>query len=148
MEQLRPAAEPAAQPPASGRRRERRDRGRARRGAGEPAMNPLRFAGVGSHAGGGSAFEPLMRAGAPIHGVIPLTPERRARRSGAIDYGPLCARYGVPLHEVADINGAGGLAAPGALQPHAPVVVGWGPKRPPAGPARAPLRPGAPASPV
>src|SRR5205807_1991924 len=138
LEQLRPAAEPAAQSPAHGRRRDRRDRGRPRRGAGEPAMKPLRFAWVGFHAEGGPAFEALMQAGAPIHGVITLTPERRARRSGAIDYGPLCARYGVPLHEVADINGPDGLAALGALPPDVPFVIGCGPivrAAPPAAPA-------------
>src|SRR5438874_1195542 len=96
-------------------------------------MKPLRFAWVGFHAEGGPAFEALMQAGAPIHGVITLTPERRARRSGAIDYGPLCARHGVPLHEVADINGPEGLAALGAIQPDVALVIGWSPiVRPPA----------------
>src|SRR5947208_14715056 len=88
-------------------------------------MKPLRFAWVGFHAEGGPAFEALMQAGAPIHGVITLTPERRARRSGAIDYGPLCARYGVPLHQVADIHRPGGLPPLGALQPHVAFVIGW-----------------------
>src|SRR5437764_175568 len=88
-------------------------------------MKPLRFAWVGFHAEGGSAFEALMQAGAPIHGVITLPPERRARRSGAIDYGPLCARYGVPLYEIADINGPDGLAALGAIQPDVAFVIGW-----------------------
>src|SRR5438067_11780527 len=96
-------------------------------------MKQLRFAWIGFHAEGGAAFEALMQAGAPIHGVITLTPERRARRSGAIDYGPLCARYGVPLHEVADIHGPGGLGAPGAIPPGVAVGVGWSPdRRPPA----------------
>src|SRR5439155_2119559 len=125
LEQLRPAAEPAAQSPAHGRRRDRRDRGRPRRGMGQPAMKPLRFAWVGFHAEGGPAFEALMQAGAPIYGVITLTPERRARRSGAIDYGPLCARYGVPLYEITDINGPDGLAALAAIQPDVAFVIGW-----------------------
>jgi len=88
-------------------------------------MKPLRFAWVGFHAEGGPAFEALMQAGAPIHGVITLTPERRARRSGAIDYAPLCARYGVPLHEIVDINGPDGLAALGAIRPDVAFVIGW-----------------------
>src|SRR5947207_13219772 len=94
-------------------------------------MKPLRFAWVGFHAEGGPAFEALMQAGAPIHGVITLTPERRARRSGAIDYGPLCARYGVPLYGIADIKGPDGLAAPRPLQPHGRFVIGRGRKVPP-----------------
>src|SRR5256886_4064244 len=88
-------------------------------------MKPLRFAWVGFHAEGGPASEALMQAGAPIHGVITLTPERRARRSGAIDYAPLCARYGVPLHEIADINAPDGLAALGPIQPDVAFVIGW-----------------------
>ena len=88
-------------------------------------MKPLRFAWVGFHAEGGPAFEALMQAGAPIHGVITLTPERRARRSGAMDYGPLCARFGVPLYEIADINGEEGLAALRALDPDIVFVLGW-----------------------
>src|SRR5438094_10352084 len=101
-------------------------------------MKPLRFAWVGFHAEGGPAFEALMQAGAPIHGVITLTPERRARRSGAIDYGPPCARYGVPLFEIADINGPGGPAALGAIQPGGPFRVGWSPIVPPPPPRPAP----------
>lgn len=88
-------------------------------------MKPLRFAWVGFHAEGGPAFEALMQAGAPIHGVITLTPERRARRSGAIDYAPRCARFGVPLYEIADINGDEGLAALRALDPDIVFVIGW-----------------------
>src|SRR5207253_4999240 len=103
-------------------------------------MKPLRFAWVGFHAEGGPAFEALMQAGAPIHGVITLTPERRARRSGAIDYGPLCARYAVPLFEIADINGPDGPAALGATPPHGALAIGWGPIGPPAAPRLAPLR--------
>src|SRR5205085_9685453 len=45
-----------------------------RRSSDLPAMKPLRFAWVGFHTEGGPAFEALMQAGAPIHGVITLTP--------------------------------------------------------------------------
>src|SRR5437879_13721611 len=86
-------------------------------------MKPLRFAWVGFHAEGGPAFEALMQAGAPIHGVITLTPERRARRPGAMDYGPPCARYGVPPHEIVAINAPRGLAALGALPPDRPLLL-------------------------
>src|SRR5439155_24551630 len=102
LEQLRPAAEPAAQSPAHGRRRDRRDRGRPRRGMGQPAMKPLRFAWVGFHAEGGPAFEALMQAGAPIHGVITLTPERRARPSRALHHGPPAARLRGPPFQNTD----------------------------------------------
>src|SRR2546421_5174188 len=88
-------------------------------------MKQLRFAWIGFHAEGGAAFEALMQAGAPIHGVPHRPPGGRPGRSGAIDYGPLCARYGVPLHEVADINGPDGLAALGAIQPDVAFVIGW-----------------------
>src|SRR5205085_9685452 len=45
-----------------------------RRSSDLPAMKPLRFAWVGFHTEGGPAFEALMQAGAPIHGVSVITP--------------------------------------------------------------------------
>nr|UXE46033.1 bifunctional polymyxin resistance protein ArnA [uncultured bacterium] len=88
-------------------------------------LSPLRLAWVGCHIEGGLAFEALMQAGAPIVGAITLTPERRARRSGATDYGPACARWDVPLHQITDINGADGLAVLRALAPDIAFVIGW-----------------------
>lgn len=88
-------------------------------------MTSLRFAWVGYHGEGEPAFVALMQAAVPIVGVVTLNRERRARRSGAIDYGPLARRFGVPLHEIADINGPDGLAALGALAPDIAFVIGW-----------------------
>ena len=88
-------------------------------------MSAMRFAWVGCHAEGVPAFVALMDAGAPIHGVVTLTSERRTRRSAATDYRPLCERFGLPLYEVADINGDDGLAALRALNPDVVFVIGW-----------------------
>src|SRR5204863_1692892 len=45
--------------------------------------------------------------------------------SAAIDYRPVCERFHLPLHEVADINGDDGLAALRALAPDIGFVIGW-----------------------
>jgi methionyl-tRNA formyltransferase len=88
-------------------------------------MMPLRCAWVGCHAEGALACAALLEAGAPITGVVTLTAERRAHRAAAIDYGPLARRYGVPLYEVADVNGPDGLAALDRLRPDIAFVIGW-----------------------
>jgi methionyl-tRNA formyltransferase len=88
-------------------------------------MTALRFTWVGCHAEGKLAFEALLQAGAPITGVVTLTAERRARRTAAIDYGPLARRFGVPLYEVTDLNGPDGLAAFHQLHPDIAFVIGW-----------------------
>jgi methionyl-tRNA formyltransferase len=88
-------------------------------------MTALRFAWVGCHAEGKLAFEALLEAGAPISGVVTLAAERRARRAAAIDYGPLARRFGVPVFEVADLNGPDGLAALDQLRPDIAFVIGW-----------------------
>lgn len=88
-------------------------------------MMALRFAWVGCHEEGVPAFVALMLAGAPICGVVTLTAERRARRSGAAEYRPVCERFGVPLHEVVDINGEDGLNALRTFEPDIAFVIGW-----------------------
>lgn len=88
-------------------------------------MTALRLAWVGCHAEGELALEALLQAGAPITGVVTLTAERRARRAAAFDYGPLARRFGVPLYEVADLNGPDGLAVLDQLRPDVAFVIGW-----------------------
>ena len=88
-------------------------------------MTELRFAWIGSHVEGLPALVALMTEGAPIRGVVTLASDQRARRSAAIDYRPVCERFHLPLHEVADINGDDGLAALRALAPDIGFVIGW-----------------------
>lgn len=85
----------------------------------------MRFAWVGAHREGLPALEALVAAGAPIVGAVTLTPEAAARRSGAADYRALCARLGVPLAEVKDINAPESVAALAALEADVLFVIGW-----------------------
>ena len=90
-------------------------------------MSPpsLRFAWVGFHAEGLPALDALLAAGAPINAVLTLTPDLAAKRSGGVDYAPVCARYGVPLHYVSGINEPDAFAILSALAPDVLFVIGW-----------------------
>ncbi|HJS42793.1 MAG TPA: methionyl-tRNA formyltransferase [Gemmatimonadales bacterium] len=88
-------------------------------------MKSPRFAWVGFHAEGLPALHALLRAEAPIAAVLTLTPELRAKRSGGVDYTPLCAEYGVPLHHITGINEPEAYAILESLAPDVIFVIGW-----------------------
>ena len=94
-------------------------------GAGGPGGPGLRFAWVGFHAEGLPALEALLDAGAPIRAVLTLTPELAAKRSGAADYAPVCADYGVPLHYISGINEPRAFEILSAISPDVIFVIGW-----------------------
>lgn len=85
----------------------------------------MRFAWVGFHAEGIPALEALLAAQAPIAAVLTLTPEMRAKRAAGADYRPVCDRYGVPMHEVADINSDEARSTLASIQPDVVFVIGW-----------------------
>lgn len=85
----------------------------------------MKFAWVGFHAEGLAALEALLGAGAPIAAVLTLKPELAAKRSGGIDYAPVCAEYGVPLHFITGINEPDAVAILEPLAPDVIFVIGW-----------------------
>jgi methionyl-tRNA formyltransferase len=85
----------------------------------------MQFAWVGFHAEGLPALHGLLSAGAPIGAVLTLTPGLRAKRSGGVDYAPLCAEYGIPLHHITGINEPEAYAILERLQPDIIFVIGW-----------------------
>lgn len=85
----------------------------------------MKFAWVGFHAEGLAALQALLDAGAPIAAVLTLKPDLAAKRSGGIDYGPLCAKYGVPLHYIAGINEPDAFRILQELAPDVLFVIGW-----------------------
>jgi|SRR5882672_9696845 len=85
----------------------------------------MRFAWIGFHREGLAAFEALLEAGAPIVGAVTLTGEAAARRSGAVDYAPLCNRFEIPLHRVTDINSLDTVALLRSLDLDVMFVIGW-----------------------
>jgi methionyl-tRNA formyltransferase len=88
-------------------------------------VTALRFAWVGFHAEGLPALHALLGAGAPIGAVLTLTPELRAKRSGGVDYAPLCAEYRVPLHFITGINEPEAYEILERLAPDIIFVIGW-----------------------
>jgi methionyl-tRNA formyltransferase len=85
----------------------------------------MRLVWVGFHAEGIPALDALLAAGAPVLAVLTLRPDLRAKRSGGGDYGPVCARYAIPLHEIANINDPDAQALLAELAPDVVFVIGW-----------------------
>jgi methionyl-tRNA formyltransferase len=85
----------------------------------------LRLGWIGVHVEGIPALESLLQHGAPLVGVITLTPHAGALRSGTADYGALCHRFNVPLHRVANINDADAAALLERLSLDVLFVIGW-----------------------
>ncbi|MBI4420874.1 MAG: methionyl-tRNA formyltransferase [Gemmatimonadetes bacterium] len=85
----------------------------------------MRFAWLGFHMEGIPALEALLAAGTPVHGVLTLTPELAAKRSGAAEYAPVCRAHGVPLHYIADVNAPEAQGILRDLEPDVVFVIGW-----------------------
>jgi methionyl-tRNA formyltransferase len=85
----------------------------------------VNLAWVGFHAEGLAALQALLAAGAPIRAVLTLTPELAAKRSGGVDYAPVCTEFGVPLHHIAGINDPAAFEILSALSPDVIFVIGW-----------------------
>ena len=64
----------------------------------------MRIGWVGFHVEGLLALRALLEQGVRLEAVLTLREDQAAKRSGAADYGPLCREFGVPLHEVVNIN--------------------------------------------
>lgn len=85
----------------------------------------MKFAWVGFHAEGLAALQALLAAGAPIAAVLTLKPELAAKRSGGVDYTPVCGQYNVPLHFISGINEPEAEQILKALEPDVIFVIGW-----------------------
>ena len=85
----------------------------------------LRIGWIGVHVEGLAALEAVLASEANVVGVITLAPGVAAHRSGAADYAPLCRRYSVPLHAVANINESDAVQLLERLAPDVLFVIGW-----------------------
>lgn len=85
----------------------------------------MKFAWVGFHAEGLAALQALLAAEAPIAAVLTLTPELAAKRSGGVDYTPVCSQYKVPLHFISGINEPEAERILRELAPDVIFVIGW-----------------------
>lgn len=89
------------------------------------ANSSLRIGWIGVHMEGLDALRDVLEAGYDVRAVVTLTSEKAAARSGATDYGGLCAQYGVPLHQVEDVNGDACYELLRDLELDVVFVIGW-----------------------
>jgi len=85
----------------------------------------MNFAWVGFHREGLEALEALLEAGAPIRAVLTLRPDLAAKRSGGADYFAACARHGVPLHYIDNVNSPEAVKILTMVRPEVVFVIGW-----------------------
>ena len=87
---------------------------------------PIRRIGwIGFHMEGVPALRAVIEAGFPIVGIITLSGEAAARRSGAEDYSTIGREFGIPVFEVDDINAEPGLTTLATLGLDLAFVIGW-----------------------
>lgn len=85
----------------------------------------MRIGWIGFHLEGVPALQAVLEQGFNIEGVITLKPDKAARRSGAVDYNPICQKFGVPLYEVDNINNEESLELLRELSLDVVFVLGW-----------------------
>jgi methionyl-tRNA formyltransferase len=71
------------------------------------------------------ALEGLLESGVAIEAILTLKPELAAKRSAAVGFQELSQRYGVPLHEIGNINEPTSLDLLRQLAPDLLLVIGW-----------------------
>jgi methionyl-tRNA formyltransferase len=85
----------------------------------------LKLGWLGFHQEGQAPLQALLRAGWKLDCLITLRSDQLARRSGAIDFGPLAEAQGIPLFRVANINDEESQALLRARQLDLLLVIGW-----------------------
>ena len=85
----------------------------------------MRIGWVGSHLEGVPALRSMLDRGFRLDAVITLKPAASSKRSGAFDYSPLCAEYGLPLYQITNINDDEALSLLKALSLDLVFVIGW-----------------------
>ena len=85
----------------------------------------MKLAWIGSHFEGLEAFTALCEAGIPFCAAITLDEASAAKRSGSVDFGPVCERFDVRLIRTSDINSEETVSTLRSLQIDLGVVIGW-----------------------
>lgn len=80
---------------------------------------------LGFHVEGLPALEAILASGYPLKAVITLADEERGRRSGGMDCGALCERFGVRVHKIKNINDQSSIQLLGSLNLDFLFVIGW-----------------------
>ncbi|PRX28364.1 UDP-4-amino-4-deoxy-L-arabinose formyltransferase / UDP-glucuronic acid dehydrogenase (UDP-4-keto-hexauronic acid decarboxylating) [Meinhardsimonia xiamenensis] len=85
----------------------------------------LRIGWLSHHVEGIRPLKAILAAGFPVHAIITLEDELRARRSGAADYAGIAAAHGIPLHHVRNVNDPEAVALLKGLELDILFVIGW-----------------------
>lgn len=85
----------------------------------------MRIGWIGHHMEGIPALRGVLERGYRLECVITLNSEARVRRSGTVDYSPLCSAYDVPLYHVSNINDDYSLSLLKRLSLDLVFVIGW-----------------------
>lgn len=85
----------------------------------------MRIGWLGFHLEGIPALRAVLKAGHAVECVMTLEHEQLRKRSGSVDYGPLCIEHSVPLHRIRNINHESSLELLSALQLDVLFVIGW-----------------------
>jgi len=85
----------------------------------------MRIGWIGSHLEGVPALCGLLERGFRLEAVITLKPAASSKQSGAANYAPLCAAYGVPLYQIANVNDDESLRLLKKLSLDLVFVIGW-----------------------
>jgi len=88
-------------------------------------VQKLRIAWVGFHMEGIPALRALLEKGIHVAAVFTLDEEASAKRSAAVPYDDICARYGVPLHKIRHINDPASVDLLNKLDLDVVFVIGW-----------------------
>lgn len=85
----------------------------------------MNVAWIGFHMEGLPTLQAIAEAGYPVKAVITLTEEAAAKRSGTLSYDETCARLGIPLYKVKNINEPESVALLRSLDLDLAFVIGW-----------------------
>jgi methionyl-tRNA formyltransferase len=85
----------------------------------------LRIGWLGFHQEGQAALRAMLEGGWRLDCLITLREDHLARRSAAVDLGPIAADFGIPLFRIANINDAESLALLRERELDLLLVIGW-----------------------
>src|SRR5579883_1979538 len=85
----------------------------------------FRIGWLGFHVEGLPTLEAVLASGYPLKAVITLHDEERNRRSGGMDYGPICERFGTPVYKIRNINDQSSIELLASLNLDFLFVIGW-----------------------
>jgi len=80
---------------------------------------------IGFHEEGRHALASLLEKGVNVIGLITLTEDAAAKRSGVFDYSQITAKYNIPSYAINHINDASSVELIRSLMPDVLCVIGW-----------------------